>query len=108
MAVLTRWEDVEAQRYAYDHAVDQGVARVSGGDQVRYRRLAERLKQNNGRMLDRAAAAEEVAARIERALTSRRPRPRYYCGAQSRLGAFLSRALPASATDRVLRKLVRL
>ncbi len=105
---MTRWDDVEAQRHAYEQAMDQGVDRVRDSDQVRYRRAADVLKQLQGRMLDRGAVADDVAAVIERALTSRRPRTRYYCGVQPRLGALLSRALPASVTDQVLRRLARL
>jgi NAD(P)-dependent dehydrogenase (short-subunit alcohol dehydrogenase family) len=104
---MTRWEDIEAQRHAYDQAVDRGVRRVRDDDRIRYQGIAKRLKQLNARMLERGAAAEDVAAMIERALTTRRPRPRYYCGVQPRLGALLSRALPAALTDRALRRLLR-
>jgi NAD(P)-dependent dehydrogenase (short-subunit alcohol dehydrogenase family) len=105
---MTRWEDVEAQRDAYDQAVDLGVGRVREGDRVRYGRAAKALKQLNRRLLERGGAAEDVAATIERALASKRPRPRYYCGAQPRLGALLSRAVPTAIKDRALRKMVRL
>jgi NAD(P)-dependent dehydrogenase (short-subunit alcohol dehydrogenase family) len=105
---MTRWEDAEAQLAAYDGALDQGVAAVRESEQARYRRAADALKTLNRRMLDRGAAAEDVAATIERALTTRRPRSRYYCGAQQKFAAVLSRAAPAFVRDRVLRSLVRL
>jgi NAD(P)-dependent dehydrogenase (short-subunit alcohol dehydrogenase family) len=105
---MTRWEDVDSQRAAYDEALDAGVAAVREAERARYRRAADAFKQLNRRMLDRGAAAGDVAATIERALTTRRPRARYHCGSAQRVAALLSRASPTSVTDRVLRRLVRL
>lgn len=105
---MTRWEDVEAQRAAYDEALDEGVAAVRESEQERYRHAADAFKRLNRRMLARGAAATDVATTIERALTARRPRARYYCGAAQQLAAMLSRVAPTSFTDGVLRRLVRL
>jgi NAD(P)-dependent dehydrogenase (short-subunit alcohol dehydrogenase family) len=105
---MTRWEDVDAQLATYDEALDQGVDAVSEGDRVRYRRAADALKKLNRRMLERGAAAEDVAATIERALTTRRPRARYYCGVEQKFAAVLARVAPTFVTDRVLRTLARL
>jgi NAD(P)-dependent dehydrogenase (short-subunit alcohol dehydrogenase family) len=105
---MTRWEDVEAQRAAYDDALDEGVAAVRESERARYRRAADAFKRINRRMLDRGALAADVAATIERALTTRRPRARYHCGAAQHFAAVLSRVAPTSLKDRVLRRLVRL
>jgi NAD(P)-dependent dehydrogenase (short-subunit alcohol dehydrogenase family) len=105
---MTRWEDVTAQRAAYEDALARGVARVAAADELRYALTADTLKRHNRRRLDRGATAVQVAATIERALTDRRPRPRYYCGTDSRLAALLARALPTSLTDRMLRRTLRL
>ena len=105
---MTRWDDAEAQRVAYDEALDQGVGALPYDEQARYARAADALKRLNRRMLDRGASAEDVAATIERALTTRRPRARYYCGLQQKLAAILSRGAPTLATDRLLRRIAGL
>jgi NAD(P)-dependent dehydrogenase (short-subunit alcohol dehydrogenase family) len=105
---MTRWEDTDAQLAAYADALDRGVAAVGDSERDRYRRAADRLQGLNQRLLNRGARAENVAATIERALTARRSRPRYYCGAEQKLAAWLKRAAPTAITDRVLRTLVRL
>ena len=105
---MTRWQDVGAQRAAYDAALDQGVAAVDESERARYRRSAEAFKRVNGRMLDRAADADDVAAIIERALVSRRPKARYHCGFAQRFAATLSQVAPVAVTDRVVRRMVRL
>lgn len=105
---MTRWSDIEAQRRAYDEALDAGVSAVPSTEQDRYRRGADAFKQLNRRMLDRGAASEDVAATIERALTARRPRTRYYNGAEQKVAALLSRVAPSSITDRLVRRMVRM
>jgi NAD(P)-dependent dehydrogenase (short-subunit alcohol dehydrogenase family) len=105
---MTRWEDAEAQLAAYDEALNQGVAAVPESERARYRRAANAFKQLNRRMLDRGAAADDVAITIERALTTRRPRARYYCGIEQNLAAVLSLVAPTFVIDRMLRTLVRL
>ncbi|GAB3146447.1 SDR family NAD(P)-dependent oxidoreductase [Amycolatopsis stemonae] len=52
----------------------------------------------------RAGAPERVAAVVERALTAKRPRPRYQVGADAHSLVALSRVLPARAMDVVLAK----
>ncbi len=105
---MTQWHDVEAQRTAYDEALDDGIAAVRQSERARYSRAADTFKQLNRRMLDRAAAAEDVAATIERALTTRHPRARYYCGTEQRVALVLSRVTPASIADRLVRRMVRI
>lgn len=105
---MTRWENVGAQRAAYVEALDAGVAAVGESDRARYERAADALKRLNARMLDRGAAADDVAATIERALTTRHPRARYSCGAGQKLAATISRVTPTRYTDRLLRRLAQL
>ena len=105
---MTRWHDVDAQRMAYDDALDAGIAAVRESERARYSRTANAFKKLNRRMLDRGADAEEIAATIERALTTRVPRARYYCGMEQKFAAVLSRAMPASITDRVIRRAARI
>jgi NAD(P)-dependent dehydrogenase (short-subunit alcohol dehydrogenase family) len=105
---MTRWQDVGAQRAAYDAALDLGVAAVPESERARYRRSAEAFKRVNGRMLDRGADADDVATTIERALVSRHPKTRYHCGFAQRFAATLSRVAPMALTDRVVRRMVRL
>jgi NAD(P)-dependent dehydrogenase (short-subunit alcohol dehydrogenase family) len=105
---MTRWEDVGAQRAAYDEALDLGVAAVPERERARYRRSADAFKRMNRRMLDRGAAADDVAAKIERALVSRHPKARYHCGFAQRFSAMLSRIAPTAVTDGLVRRMVRL
>jgi NAD(P)-dependent dehydrogenase (short-subunit alcohol dehydrogenase family) len=51
-----------------------------------------------------AVAPEKVAAVVERALTARRPRPRYVVGGAPKVQAALMTKLPIAVRDRVLRK----
>jgi NAD(P)-dependent dehydrogenase (short-subunit alcohol dehydrogenase family) len=105
---MTKWRDVEAQIGVYDEALDAGVAAVQPAARARYSRAADAFKQVNRRMLDRAAASEDVAAVIERALTARRPRARYNCGPEQKFAAVLSRLTPLAVRDHVVRRIVRI
>jgi NAD(P)-dependent dehydrogenase (short-subunit alcohol dehydrogenase family) len=105
---MTKWRDVEAQITAYDEALDEGVAAVPPAERARYSRAADAFRQLNRRMLDRAAASDDVAAVIERALTARRPRARYYCGVEQKFAAVLSRLTPPAVKDRVIRRMLRM
>jgi NAD(P)-dependent dehydrogenase (short-subunit alcohol dehydrogenase family) len=105
---MTKWHDVEAQITAYDEALDEGVAAVQPSERARYSRAADAFKQLNRRMLDRAAASEDVAAVVERALTARRPRARYHCGAAQKSAAALARLAPPAVRDRVIRRMLRM
>jgi NAD(P)-dependent dehydrogenase (short-subunit alcohol dehydrogenase family) len=51
-----------------------------------------------------AVAPEKVAAVVERAVTTRRPRPRYVVGGAPKVQAALMTKLPIAVRDRVLRK----
>ena len=55
----------------------------------------------------RAIAPERVARRIERALTSSRPRTRYVVGADARIQLALARLLPDRGFDALVRLLLR-
>jgi hypothetical protein len=55
----------------------------------------------------RALRPEAVAAVVVRAVTSRRPRPRYKVGAPARIGTLLRRTLTDRQWDAVLRRAVR-
>ncbi|KQR97286.1 retinol dehydrogenase [Williamsia sp. Leaf354] len=59
------------------------------------RRLLPRLQKT-------AVPPEKVATAVERALTDRRPRPRYLCDAPSRAQVALSAVTPTRVTDLVL------
>jgi hypothetical protein len=50
-----------------------------------------------------AVAPEKVSAVVERALTTKRPRPRYVVGAGPKVQAALITKLPIAVRDRVLR-----
>jgi NAD(P)-dependent dehydrogenase (short-subunit alcohol dehydrogenase family) len=50
-----------------------------------------------------AVAPEKVSAVVERALTTKRPRPRYVVGAAPKVQAALITKLPIAVRDRVLR-----
>jgi len=50
-----------------------------------------------------AAPVDGVVAAIERALTDRRPRPRYVVGASARAQMILARAIPTRVLDVLLR-----
>jgi NAD(P)-dependent dehydrogenase (short-subunit alcohol dehydrogenase family) len=88
---MTLWESPEKQLASYDQALDEGLRHVPLADQERYGIAVERFKALNRRMLKKAAPAEEVAATIHRALSSKRPKARYYCGWQQKGAALLER-----------------
>ena len=64
-----------------------------------YRAALERARDFNRSMLDRANPAETVARCVERALTSRRPRARYWSGLDGKLGGWVGHWAPAPVRD---------
>ena len=93
---------------AYDRALDEGLQGIDTERAARYRQAANAFKRLNRRMLARGRNADDVARTIERALTDRRPRPRYWCGGAQRLSALMKRAAPVQVTDRIPRRLLNL
>lgn len=64
-----------------------------------YRPALERQRDFNRSMLDRAGPPEQVARCVQRALTARRPRARYWAGSDAKLSGFLGRLAPAPLRD---------
>lgn len=71
----------------------------------RYAEAIERTKRTITAQALAGIPADEVAATVEKALTARRPRPRYYVGMDARSTVPLVRFLPSTALGWVLRRL---
>lgn len=99
---MTRWEDVDEQTAVYAAGLDDGLRHVPAEERPRYTRIAEHFEAVNRRMLATAAPADRVAATIERALTARRPRARYYCGWEQKAVAWLERLTTERVRDAIV------
>ncbi|MES4886224.1 SDR family NAD(P)-dependent oxidoreductase [Streptomyces sp. NPDC000349] len=73
-----------------------------------YGRAMDALVRFNRSVESRAGDPEQVAAVVERALTVRRPRPRYLVGADARMVVTMKRLLPARTVDTVLSRVMGL
>lgn len=93
-------------RDSINAAVKADRADMSVAAQERYGPAMDALIEFNTRIEARAGDPERVAAVIERALTSRRPRTRYVVGADARTIIALGTLLPARALDALLCKLI--
>ncbi len=80
---------------------DRALSRVPDDQKSHYGPALERLRAFNLSFLDRAAPPETVARRIHHALTARRPRTRYLCGSETKLGVALSRVASAAMRDAI-------
>lgn len=89
------WERGDAEVDAIGERAGDGHADLYGEAIDAYREVARKTGA-------RGIAAEKVAARIERALTARRPRTRYLVGADARGQALVSRLLPDRLVDWVV------
>lgn len=78
---------------------DRALSRIPDDQKSHYGPALERLRGFNLSFLDRAAPPEAIARRIHHALTARRPRTRYWCGSETKLGVALSRLAPAVVRD---------
>ncbi len=79
--------------------VDAIAARARDGHADLYGKAIDAYRKVARKTGDRGIPPERVAAKIEHALSSRRPRTRYLVGADARGQAFLSRVLPDRLVD---------
>jgi NAD(P)-dependent dehydrogenase (short-subunit alcohol dehydrogenase family) len=86
------WERGEAEVDALAERAGDGQADLYGEAIVAYREVARKTGA-------RGIPPEKVAAKIEHALSARRPRTRYLVGADARGQAFASRILPDRVVD---------
>jgi NAD(P)-dependent dehydrogenase (short-subunit alcohol dehydrogenase family) len=82
---------------------DSEVASLAPGHRELYGKHLEGFRRSIPRSQKMAAPVEGVAAAIEKALTTRRPRARYVVGTSARVQALLARLTPTTALDRALR-----
>lgn len=84
--------------------LDAAVASMTPDAQELYRRHVAGFRRSIPLSQKLASPAEDVAASIEKALTSRRPRARYVVGLGPKAQGVLSGATPTPVLDAVLRK----
>lgn len=86
-----------------DDALNESVAALSPEHRELYAKHIAGFRKSIPRSQRMAAPAETVAATIEMALTTRRPRARYVVGANARVQAVLAGITPTAVLDSVLR-----
>jgi NAD(P)-dependent dehydrogenase (short-subunit alcohol dehydrogenase family) len=82
-----------------DAEVDAIATRAGDGHAQLYGEAIEAYREVARKTGERGIPPEKVAARIDHALSARRPRVRYLVGADARGQAFASRALPDRLVD---------
>lgn len=87
-----------------DTMVEEMESALSPDERALYARHVVGMKKLIPMARRMAVAPEKVALVVERALSARRPRPRYVVGAGPRAQAALMTNLPIAVRDRVLRK----
>lgn len=87
-----------------DDQLDQTVASVSPEHRELYAAHIEGFRRAIPKSQRIAAPAAKVADTIVRALTDRRPRPRYIVGAAPRMQYAATRLMPTSVLDNVIRR----
>lgn len=102
---MTRWESVEEQLAAYAKGLDAALADIPADALPRFESAIEQFKGVNRRMMATAAPADRVAATIERAITARRPRARYYCGWEQKVASLLHRFTTERVRDAIVGRL---
>jgi NAD(P)-dependent dehydrogenase (short-subunit alcohol dehydrogenase family) len=85
-----------------EETFDETVAAMSLHHRELYAKHLEGARKSIPRAARMAAPVEGVAARIEKALTTSRPRARYVVGANARAQATLAALTPTAVLDRVL------
>jgi NAD(P)-dependent dehydrogenase (short-subunit alcohol dehydrogenase family) len=95
--------DTDMWRLA-DDMVDQTEAALSAAERALYRRHIAGMRRMIPVARRMASSTDDVSAVIERALTARRPQPRYVVGAGPRLQAALMTNLPIGLRDHVIRR----
>ncbi|HEX2088256.1 MAG TPA: SDR family oxidoreductase [Solirubrobacteraceae bacterium] len=98
--------DTEIWRKGQEKADDLLAALPPEGRELYGERL-EATRALARKTAERAFPPEKVAKAVVRALTARRPRPRYLVGADARMQVALRAALPARAFDATVRRLAR-
>ncbi|MFI6423977.1 SDR family NAD(P)-dependent oxidoreductase [Promicromonospora sp. NPDC050880] len=88
--------------------VEADRAVMSASAERRYGQALDALARFNRSVEARAGDPERVAAVVERALTARRPRPRYIVGADARTLVTMKQLLPAKVVDAVLSRIMGL
>ena len=83
---------------------ERALRAIPEENQTYYRAAMERARDFNRSMLARAAPPERVARSIRHALTSRRPKPRYWCGVDGKLAGVVGLFAPAAAKDAFWRR----
>ena len=86
-----------------DEALEQSVASVTPEHRKLYAQHIEGFRRMIPKSQKMASPPAGVADAIHRALTDRRPRPRYIVGAGPRAQYLMSRVMPTSVLDGVLR-----
>ena len=86
-----------------DGALDESVAALSPGHRELYARHIEGARRMIPRSQKLASPVDGVAAAIERALTTSRPRARYVVGAAPRIQGALAQVTPTRVLDAGLR-----
>ncbi len=86
-----------------DDLLEEAVANVSDEHRVLYAKHIEGFRKSIPVSQRMAAPVDGVAATVEKALTTRRPRARYVVGANAKAQAFMARMTPTPVLDRVLR-----
>lgn len=98
-----------SQNRATTTAMMEGERAVMGKSAERqYGRAMDALVQFNRSVEAGSGNPERVAAVVERALTARRPRPRYLVGADARLIIAMKRLLPTRSMDAALSRIMGL
>lgn len=105
---MTRWDDVEQQLAEYGRGVDEALCDVPAKDRPRYENAASHFKALSRRMMATAAPADRVAATIQRALTARRPRARYYCGWEQKATSWMERLTTERFRDAIVGRMTGL
>lgn len=89
-----------------DDAFDENLATLTGEHRALYARHAEGFKRTIPMSQKLASPAADVAAAVEQALTSKRPRARYVVGVGPKIQAALMQVTPAAIGDPILRRLL--
>jgi NAD(P)-dependent dehydrogenase (short-subunit alcohol dehydrogenase family) len=87
---------------------DEVEKRAPAAQQELYGETIERFRGAVRRTAARGIPPEKVAAKIERALTARRPRARYLVGLDARGQALLRRLLPDRLLDPIIARVMRI
>lgn len=84
---------------------DNFLAAASTEQKELYAEMTDAIRETARKTGERGIAPEKVAAKIEHALSARRPRTRYLVGADARGQALAKKLLPDRAVDWVIRRM---